>query len=192
MRAPRPPWRFAAVFIGGLFALSAAAEAQARAQVAPHARGTVVDTILNPNPADPLCWMAIAIEKNEAEGEYVFHRGTLSLAPRWRPATTCASHRFTRRSETGAAVADAWDPPLRQPLEVLRSLAARDCRVRAWMQFGRAPAVADGRIYDLRFEEGARGNFTAMTLGPGAGRPECPPYVTSWGMPRADLLEGSR
>ena len=60
------------------------------------------------------------------------------------------------------------------------------------MQFGRAPMFGDGEIYDLRFDNGDRDNFTAMKLYAHAEAAGCPPNLTSWAMPRADLLEGSR
>jgi hypothetical protein len=59
--------------------------------------------------------------------------------------------------------------------------------VRAWLQFGRAPVIRENRIFDLRFETGLGGNFTAMTLGPEPAA-SCPPYVTPWEPPRRDLL----
>jgi inner membrane protein len=176
-------------FVAGLFALSAVAEARTTALVAPHVRGEIVDTILNPNPADPLCWMVIAIEKREAAGEYVFHRGTLSLVPGWRPPTACASHRFTRRNEPGDV--PSWHQPLPQSLGRLRGLGRGDCRVRAWLQFGRAPVLSDGRIYDLRFDNGTRDNFTAMNLHADSQAGDCPPHLTRWAMPRADLVDAS-
>ncbi len=58
--------------------------------------------------------------------------------------------------------------------------------MRAWLQFGRAPFIRDGTIADLRFESGARGNFTAMAV-PREDR-GCPPAMTSWAMPRADVM----
>lgn len=179
-------------FVAGLFALSAVAEAQTRALVAPKVRGEIVDTILNPNPGDPLCWMAIAIEKHEARGQYVLHRGTVSLVPDWRPPTACASHRFTRQNQAGGAqAASPWYDPLPQPLGRLRDLSASDCWLRAWLQFGRAPAFGDGEVYDLRFDNGDRDNFTAMRLNANPQAAGCPPNVTSWALPRADLLDGS-
>jgi inner membrane protein len=174
----------ATAFVGVLFVLSAAAEARTRAYLAPAVRGELVDVVLNPNPADPVCWMAIAVEKDELAGEYVLHRGTVSLVPAWRPPDGCASHRFGRGGGTYSA---AWGSPRRESLSRLRGLAAQDCAVRAWLQFGRAPAFRDGEIYDLRFDDGARGNFTAMRLGPAPAG--CPPHLTSWAPPRADLLE---
>jgi hypothetical protein len=58
--------------------------------------------------------------------------------------------------------------------------------VRAWLQFGRAPFFSGDEIRDLRFETGPRENFTAMPILEGGG---CPANVTSWGLPRSDLLE---
>jgi hypothetical protein len=76
--------------------------------------------------------------------------------------------------------------PIEGSLDTLRHYATRDCRVRAWMQFGRAPFFRGDEVRDLRYETGPRENFTAMTILEG-GR--CPEHVTSWGLPRADLLQ---
>jgi inner membrane protein len=177
-------------FFAVLSVLSSIARGHARRLAASAAGGEIVDVVLNPNPADPLCWMAIAVERDEARGRYVMHRGTLSLVPAWRPATACASHRLTHASSAANGAPAAWDAPLAEDLERLRSLAGRDCRVEAWLRFGRAPAIRDGVIHDLRFDNGRGGNFTAMRLVPdGTGAP-CPANVPSWGMPRADLLGG--
>jgi hypothetical protein len=46
-------------------------------------------------------------------------------------------------------------------------------------------------IRDLRFETAARGNFTALRLRPASEAAQCPPHMTSWARPRADLLEPS-
>ena len=80
---------------------------------------------------------------------------------------------------------------MRQPLEGLRQLASRDCWVRAWLQFGRAPLVREGVILDVRFQAGRLDNFTAMKLRPGPESAACPPNMTHWAMPRADLLEAA-
>lgn len=181
----------ASVFVALLVILSRQAGRAARAELRGRATGEVVDVVLNPNPADPVCWMAIGIEKKEAASEFVLHAGTLSLAPRWRPATSCASHRFATGDGGSVDPRAAWNPPLPQPLDRLRALAREDCWTAAWLQFGRAPAFQQELIVDLRFAQGARENFTAMPVGgpPGAGG--CPAHVTSWAMPRADLLEAA-
>jgi inner membrane protein len=180
-----------ALFIAFLAGLATRARATTRALVESHVRGEVVDIVLSPNPADPACWTVIAIEKDERGGAFAHHRGTLSLAPRWRPPTACASHRFAGRSATRVAGGRlAWNDEVRQPLEALRALSERDCWARAWLQFGRAPALRDGEIVDLRFDNGPRDNFTAMPVDP--DRAGCPARLTRWARPRADLLESSR
>jgi hypothetical protein len=98
------------------------------------------------------------------------------------------SHRFTAGGSgapsTGAIV---WREEINQPLAQLRDLHNRDCRVSAWLQFGRAPVIRDGQILDLRFETGRRGNFTAMSIADDSSA-GCPTHVTPWELPRADLL----
>jgi inner membrane protein len=180
-----------ALFIAFLAGLGALARATTRALVEPHVRGELVDIVLSPNPADPFCWTVIAIEKDERAGTFAHHPGTLSLAPRWRPPTACASHRFAGRNATRVAGGRlAWNEEVRQSLEALRALREEDCWVKAWLQFGRAPALRDGEILDLRFDNGPRDNFTAMPVDPGRAR--CPAHVTAWAPPRADLWEPSR
>jgi inner membrane protein len=92
------------------------------------------------------------------------------------------------RRATGELADSAWDPPRNGPLARLRDLAARDCGVRAWLQFGRVPVLDQELIYDLRFDNGTRDNFTAMDLPADPGRAGCPPHLTRWALPRADLL----
>jgi hypothetical protein len=55
------------------------------------------------------------------------------------------------------------------------------------MQFGRAPEVSQGSIGDLRYGP-SDANFTTMRLRSGAEAAQCPPNLTNWGRPRADLL----
>jgi len=83
----------------------------------------------------------------------------------------------------------AWTDEIRESLTGLRDLGAQDCWARAWLQFGRAPVLRDGRLFDLRFDNGTGRNFTTLTLTTerDAG---CPPHVTPWALPREELLEG--
>lgn len=201
---------FGVVFVAGMFLLSNVAEAATRTLLAGETRGQIVDVVLTPNPASPACWSVIAIElddrkdarQEDREGDresglepsYVLRRGTLSLWPAVRRPETCASHRLMDPRDIGRAGDGriVWSDEIRQPLAHLRTLAGRDCWVAAWLQFGRAPVFADGRVYDLRFTSAVGGNFSAMTLrSPGAadGAASCPANLTHWGMPRADLLQ---
>ena len=119
---------------------------------------------------------------------YRADRGTLSLAPAWFRPDRCASYRLAgdRLRPVGANDEVAWRDDFRQSVTTLRNFDRDDCRVRAWLQFGRAPIVRDNMILDLRFDTGLRGNFTAMPLGSRGAA--CPANVTNWAAPRADLL----
>ena len=194
MRRASPRTRAGAALAGSvllataLFALSRRAHAEVTARLEPERRGEIVDLVLSPNPGSFSCWAVIAVEKHDSAGEYVLHRGTLSLLPDWQPPTECASYRFARGRERGTAGPSlAWNERIRAPLASLRDLSGRDCWVRAWLQFGRAPYVREGVIRDLRFDNGA-GNFTAMEVAPEGAARGCPPHMTSWAMPRLDLL----
>jgi inner membrane protein len=188
-RAPRPRAVVAlagsVIFVAGMFGLSAVARSRTRAMMGPHLRGAVLDVVVNPNPGWPVCWAVIAIEKDERADDLVLRRGTLSLLPEWHPPGRCPSHRLERLLVAPSGGALAWSEELRQSVGLLRDLSRRDCWALAWLQFGRAPFIRDGTMADLRFE-GVRGNFTAMAV-TGEDR-ACPPAMTSWGMPRADVL----
>jgi inner membrane protein len=176
----------------GMLALSHLAEASTQTALEPLRRGEILDVILTPNPASPFCWSVIAVEKNAPEDTYVLRRGTLSLAPALMPATSCASFRFlnARAMNTADTRRLVWSDEIRGSLQQLRDLSGQDCWVNAWLQFGRAPVIRDGLLFDLRFDNGSGRNFTTMTLTTGrhAG---CPPHVTPWAKPRADLLDAA-
>jgi inner membrane protein len=175
-----------AVLVVHLFVLAAVVRGRVRELLRPQVQGQLVDVIVSPHPADSLCWMVIGVERDQ--GTYVLHRGTLSLAPTRRPAALCALHRLWDLPSVPWEHARelARGPSLRESRERLRYYATRDCRVAAWMQFGRAPFFAGDEIRDLRFENGPRENFTAMRIREGG---PCPEHVTAWGLPRADLLD---
>jgi inner membrane protein len=185
----RAVWGLAmcAVIIGGFIGASRMARRAAVDALHPVLRGPVTDVILTPNPASPLCWSVIVIERRETAAEYVLWRGTLSLAPAWTPPTACASHRIAGAQD--ARILGEGRFALRdtrsQSLTRLRRLAVGDCWVRAWLRFGRAPVIEGGSIYDLRFAERIGENFSRMELIPRGG---CPSNVPNWGTPRADLL----
>jgi inner membrane protein len=176
------------VIVAGLAGASRLARTAAVEALRPELRGQVMDVVLTPNPSSPLCWAVIAIERRDTAGEYILWRGTLSLAPAWKPPTACASHRLA--GGAGARVIGdgrlAMRSVVRQPLQRLRTLAEGDCWVRAWLRFGRAPVIDGGAIFDLRFAERFGQNFSQMRLGT---RGTCPSFVPGWAMPRADLLE---
>jgi inner membrane protein len=80
-----------------------------------------------------------------------------------------------------------WNREWHVDLVALRDRAATDCRLRAWLQFGRVPFLDDGHIVDLRFNNPLGANFSAMEIDDDlpAG---CPSRLTSWAWPRGDVL----
>ncbi len=178
------------MIIGGFVAISRSAGSAAMDALQPHVRGRVVDVILTPDPSSPLCWSVIAIDLDEKGGQYILRSGTLSLAPRWKSATSCASHRFAAPLKARMIAGGHFvvRDEVHQSLARLRDLARTDCWVRAWLQFGRAPVITDDAIFDLRFSARVGQNFSHMPLKSGPGVVQCPPNLTNWGMPRADLL----
>jgi inner membrane protein len=177
------------LIIAGFTSTGRAARSAVRDALEPELHGQLIDIVLSPNPSAPLCWAAIAIELNEEGGEYVLWRGMLSLAPDWKAPTACALHRFTPAREVKLRGRDgqfALRDVIHQPLQRLRDAAQRDCWARAWLRFGRAPVIAGGSIFDLRYAERVGQDFTRMPLV--AGQRDCAPYLPNWGTPRADLL----
>jgi inner membrane protein len=135
----------------------------------------VVDVILNPEPGNPLCWNALSVEES---GDSIYLRqGAISVGTSVLHFQPCGRGR--RNTFSAVAV---------QPLATLRTAMRSDCRVRAWLQFGRAPYVRDDWIADARFGGTGRGNFTAMEVADLASARNCPSHLTNWDLPRADVL----
>lgn len=149
----------------------------------PQAR--VLDVALTAFPAQPLCWSFTSIE---SDGEhYQLRRGHLSLAPNWLPVRACPPALTggvpdeAQAVVPGVLLSHAWQGSVAS----LRALAAKDCRLNAWLRFARMPALDGIAASDLRFAGTPRGNFTTLLVQP---QPACPWYVPQWDMPRADLL----
>jgi inner membrane protein len=164
-----------ALFVSAMFVVRERVRDKVRTTLEPGARANLVDIVLSPQAANPLCWTALAIVKNERSAEYLMTRGTVTAV---LPSGCGADH----RTEV------AWSEPVHQSLPRLRALVRADCRVRAWMEFGRAPEIDDHIISDLRYGGATRDNFTTMALATEAHPEVCPPHLPHWGMPRADLL----
>jgi inner membrane protein len=161
-------------YVAGMFGVRARVEGRALASLgAP--RSAVADVVLSPSPANPLCWSVLTIVTDQPGDAWVSTQGSASAVG----ASGCG--------RSGPVV--EWSQPVRQSLSSLRALHARDCWVRGWMQFGRAPLVAGGEIADLRYGRPG-GNFTDMRLLPAEEAARCPPNLTGWTPPRADLLRG--
>jgi inner membrane protein len=171
--------------------VSRIATAEARRAVQRLDSGELVDIVSDANPGVPWCWAVLTLQK-AADGPtemLTARRATLSLLPDVWPAASCASARLSAQwATTEGAASDAivWHRRWQIDVEELRALYAGNCRVRAWLQFGRAPYVANGLIADLHFEQPIGQNFTSMAVDTGSRA--CPAHVTDWEPPRRDVL----
>lgn len=171
-------------FVLGMLGLSRVVGAQAAAA---SGSASTLDIVTTPDPGMPVCWSVMVLSLDPTGNELRTLRGTLSLAPSWYAAQRCASDRLSRNTES-TRTGDrhvAWRDDTRQPLAALRALARDECRVRAWLQFGRAPALRDGTLMDLRFDTPRQRNFSAMRLEHDGA---CPARLPHWIPPRADLF----
>jgi inner membrane protein len=173
--------------------LQALALQQARAVIAAEiaridAGERLLDTALSAYPSNPLCWSFVTVARSGRDGAGTVHlrRGMLSVAPALVPVAHCPV-RIAGPALEDAPPQLAWQLEDRQPLALLRAVAAADCRVDAWLRFARAPSLAEGVATDLRWGEPGSRNFSTLAYGQDAGKP-CPHPVPGWGYPRADLL----
>jgi inner membrane protein len=165
----------AALFVATMFGVRGRVREKVVASIAPASRSGIVDVVLSPQAANPLCWSALPIVKDEGAGEWVTTLGTATVLL----SSACGSN---RRAEV------EWGDPVRQSLARLRELDRTNCPVHAWMQFGRAPELTERAIGDRRYGGATRENFSLMRIPQGEQASACPPHLTHWGMPRGDLL----
>lgn len=174
-----------------MFGVSSVTKGEARRAAQAGDRGDVVDIAVDANPGVPWCWSVMTLQRaaERPADALIARRATLSLLPGLWPAASCASARLSARwTDAGAVSSDriVWHRRWRIDVGELGSLYAGNCRVRAWLQFGRMPHVADGRIADLRFEHPIGQNFTPMVVN--SGSVACPSNLTDWDLPRRDVL----
>jgi inner membrane protein len=158
----------AGIFVVGMFSLNRVARAEVLRTQPQSSRGAIVDVILTPAAANPLCWSSLSIERDSGGATYTLRRARVSLFSGGSPRARCV--RESSSTET-------------QPLARLRQLRRDNCQVAAWLQFGRAPVVEGSHIFDFRF---GGSNFTDMSFAEGVV--PCPRFMTPWRPPREDLF----
>jgi inner membrane protein len=164
-----------AAFVATSLLLSRTAYARAAASLGSSEGASLLDIALTPRPAQPLCWSALTVQMYPASQSYLMRRGTVSVAPGFARFLGCAE---------GSGV--QWTGGTPQSLTTLRDAVRKDCWVRDWMQFARAPSINGDVIVDARFGGASNSGFTAMSIVDGRS---CPAHATNWNMPRADLLQ---
>jgi inner membrane protein len=192
----QPPFMRALVGLGLVAAIAASMSGLSRAVqsrvLSTMPAVTVHDVILTPNPSSPSCWAVIVVASDPDGTTLTMRQGSFSFMPGWIPPERCALHRTLGGGTTGDRVNAqlVWSDEITERREAFAALRRRDCRAAAWLRFGRAPVLADGRIFDLRFSSRLGANFSSMTLDRAPG--ECPEFVPPWGLPRADVIDADR
>jgi inner membrane protein len=154
---------------------------------------TLVDVVLTPGVGNPLCFGAMALER-DGPVYRITTAGVASL-PGVLGVDACSSPgagsddamRASKRVSTHAV---RWEREWSAPLAELSLLARTNCEIAAALRFVRVPIWSHERgdsirFADLRYERG--GNGFAVLLTP-AHPTECPSNVPPWEMPRRDLL----
>lgn len=151
----------------------------------------VLDVVMTAFPSQPLCWIFVTVESNEAAGTYRLRRGVASVAPTWLAPLACPAALVESRSAPALSASVAQFDAREGGLAQLRALKDGNCQVDAWLRFGRAPwlDMANHQLSDYRFALTPGGNFTTLRIAPGAA---CPAGVPGWGYPRQDLLSAPR
>jgi inner membrane protein len=157
----------------------------------PQAR--LLDHVLTPLPADPLCWEMILV--HEEDGRLLLRRGVLSLAPGWLPANACLRRvPFLAPTAQAAPVGPStaaldWGGQIATEVGRLRRVVTENCEAAAAMRFIRAPWLVSANgttvLGDLRYDREPELGFAEIDVD---ANTSCPPIVPPWGMPRADVL----
>ncbi|HEX4923223.1 MAG TPA: metal-dependent hydrolase [Bdellovibrionales bacterium] len=151
---------------------------------------TVLDVVLSPVPASPLCWFTIRIAT--AGPVYEVKRGIVSLFPALQAAAACpdlgrlsAAGPQERALETLGPIQAGWGETYKTELsnfEVLKD----HCPYRAWMRFARVPFITADGATDLRFSRRGMRNFADLS---GGDPSACPPNIPPWVPPRLDVIK---
>jgi hypothetical protein len=165
-----------------------------RAAASPGAR-RVVDVVVTPAAANPLCASAIVVET--AGDRYRVATARVATVPAVLSADRCGAAGSDapglRPSTRPPTAAVRWEREWDAPLAELVALAGENCEVAAMLRFVRVPfwrdAGADAVDFgDLRYAGRTARGFAEFRV---PRRPtSCPRGVPPWQPPRAELLSG--
>jgi inner membrane protein len=150
----------------------------------------VLDVVVTPLPANPICMTVITVEK---EGEtYRVATARVSALPSLIQAAHCGSRggRFERSTRPSTA-AIHWESEWTSPRAELLSLSRESCLARAALRFIRVPIwrpLTDSTVMlgDARYGGASGGGFSDVAMPRRTAA--CPHAVPPWTPPRADLL----
>ena len=156
---------------------------------------TVLDYVLTPMPADPLCWDVML--PMTIGDEYVIRHGVWSVLPGIVPADQCPGlGLFTDITaplvevEGEDSIQMHWRGEIRMPRGELSTLAKERCEIAAFLQFARVPWALRKEtawiVGDLRYDREPELGFAELEIEDGTQK--CPSSTAPWIPPRADLL----
>jgi inner membrane protein len=152
----------------------------------------LLDHILTPLPANPLCWEVILVQQRGEQ--YSLRRATLALAPQWLSAADCPNRDLDTLVSAPLHGVPArgtpqwqWFGEFRAARSELAQLQATRCEAAGYLRFARAPwwskAVDAVQLGDLRYDREPQAGFSEIVL-----QDACPRHVPPWQPPRNDLL----
>jgi inner membrane protein len=153
----------------------------------------LIDVVVTPLPANPLCTSVITVER--AGPTYRVMTARVSGAPRVIDAAKCGARdragAMLQPSPRRSTPAVQWDAEWTAPHAELATLARESCTALAALRFIRVPAwraVDDSTVIigDVRFGGGSGSGFSDIEVPRRSAA--CPDAVPPWTPPRADLL----
>ena len=162
----------------------------------PASAGTLLDHVLTPMPANPLCWNVIAVL---SQGErYALRRGVVSAAPRLISAASCPDRSLDapttaplRALPGPPSVAVRWLDEYSVEQAGFARVVQAYCDAAILMRFARAPWIAEHggawAIGDLRYDREPELGFAEIALGPQSRA--CTTATPPWRPPRRELVE---
>lgn len=152
----------------------------------------LLDHILTPLPANPLCWEVILVQQRGEQ--YSLRRATLALTPQWLPAGDCPNRDLDTLVSAPLHAVPArgtpqwhWFGEFSAARGELAQLLATRCEAAGYLRFSRAPwwsnAAGAVQLGDLRYDREPQAGFSEIVL-----RDVCPRHVPPWQPPRSDLL----
>ena len=185
--------------ITGIFVASSrvAAREVMRESAAMYHEEALLDHVLTPMPANPLCWDVIAVF---SQGEYYgLRRGVLSLAPSVFAPVDCGDKALEgprtavlnpvpQQHRSGSI---RWQDEWQTKRSRLVALVSKDCKAQILMRFARAPFIRETSelvLGDLRFDREKGIGFAEVELNDPPS--SCPSHVPPWIPPREELLDG--
>ena len=153
----------------------------------------LLDVVVTPLPANPLCTSVITVERSAATYRVVTARvrSTSALGTVARCGARDGAGPMFRASSRRSTSTVQWDTEWSAPHLELATLALESCRARAALRFIRVPAwrtVDDSTVMlgDVRYGGGSGNGFSDIAVPRRSS--VCPDAVPPWTPPRTDLL----